>query len=166
MHKFRELISEYSNMPISSDKAWKLIACMEDVFAHMKHHDEEKYWDVMKDLHVELKGEYFDEHYARHEVSKMFHTDKRGSRRQGEMFTIDEAIDIHATHSKHYVDRNYGHWDTYVAINAHYHDHISLYKTWFDGEEVIKDKIVEGAITFWMRDEDYGPSKPWKYFDD
>lgn len=165
MHRFDSIIDGYSKTAqLSQEDAWGLVKTMKPAFAHMKERDEEMFWEVMKDIHVSVKGEYFDEHYARHEVSKMYHTDHRGTRKHGEIFSVEECMEIHSAHGRKFVDKNVSHWDVYVGINAYYHDHIALYKTWWEDGEV-KEKIVEASITFWFRDEDCEPGKVWRYFD-
>lgn len=53
--------------------------------------------------------------------------------------------------------------DVYVALNAHYHDFCDLYKAWFGDN--IDGKIVESAINFWFKDDDYkGTCKVFKYY--
>ena len=53
--------------------------------------------------------------------------------------------------------------DIYVAINAQYHDYATLYKSWFGDN--IDTKIIESAIIFWFKDEDYHEgSKIVNYF--
>lgn len=54
--------------------------------------------------------------------------------------------------------------DVYVALNAQYHDYCELLKTWFGDN--IDTKVVESAINFWFKDDDYknGGSKVYKYF--
>ena len=48
-------------------------------------------------------------------------------------------------------------------INAQYHDYCELFKAWFGDN--IDNKIIESAINFWFKDDDYkGGSKVWKYF--
>lgn len=166
MHRFDSIIDGYSKTTkLSHEDAWCLVKGMKDVFAHMKHHDEEKFWEVMKDIHVSVKGKYFDEHYAKHEVSEMYHIDKRGSKVSGEIYSVEECMEIHRNYERYYLDKQCCHWDTYVAINAYHHDHVNMFKAWFTEDEV-KSKVVEGAITFWFKDEDSEPGKVWKYFHD
>lgn len=56
-----------------------------------------------------------------------------------------------------------GNEDVYVAINAQYHDYCELFKAWFGDN--IDTKIIESAINFWFKDDDYkGGCKIWKYF--
>lgn len=54
--------------------------------------------------------------------------------------------------------------DVYVALNAQYHDYCELLKAWFGDN--IDTKVVESAINFWFKDDDYksGGSKVYKYF--
>lgn len=166
MHRFDAIIDGYCRTTkLSHEEAWGLVKGMKDVFAHMKHHDEDKYWEVMKDIHVSVKGKYFDEHYAKHEVSEMYHTDKRGVKHSGEMWSVEECAEIHSNYGRHFTDRNVTCWDVYVAINAYHHDHVTLYKVWFE-EESVRGHIVEGAIQFWFKDEDGEPGKVWDYFHD
>lgn len=55
------------------------------------------------------------------------------------------------------------HADVYVAINSHYHDYCELFKAWFGDN--IDQKIIESAIIFWFKDDDYEEgSKLWNYF--
>lgn len=51
----------------------------------------------------------------------------------------------------------------YLALNLQYHDYGALFKTWF-GEDM-ELKIIESAIRFWFKDEDYKSGfKLWNYF--
>lgn len=55
------------------------------------------------------------------------------------------------------------HGDVYVAINAQYHDYCGLFKAWFG--DSVDSKIVESAINFWFKDDDFKEGcKVWKYF--
>lgn len=54
------------------------------------------------------------------------------------------------------------HGDVYVAINAQYHDYCELFKAWFG--DSVDSKIVESAINFWFKDDDFKGNKVWKYF--
>lgn len=56
----------------------------------------------------------------------------------------------------------YDTYDTYVAINAQYHDYAKLFEEWFGGN--IDNKVFESAITFWFKDVDFDGDKVWEYF--
>lgn len=47
---------------------------------------------------------------------------------------------------------------------GYYHDYCELLKAWFGDN--IDTKVVESAINFWFKDDDYksGGSKVYKYF--
>lgn len=82
--------------------------------------------------------------------------------------TILEKFDM--TKAKEVCERYRGilaqsitHADVYVAINSHYHDYCELFKAWFGDN--IDQKIIESAIIFWFKDDDYEEgSKLWNYF--
>ena len=77
--------------------------------------------------------------------------------------SLEEVQEIASRH-KSSIPSSYNIYDVYVAMNASYHDFCKLYKTWFPDN--FKEKIIETAITFWFKDEDYGEGKVWDYFDD
>ena len=52
--------------------------------------------------------------------------------------------------------------DIYIVINSHYHDYVTLYKSWF-GDNV-DCKIIESAIVFWFMDDDYQYEKKVEKF--
>lgn len=52
--------------------------------------------------------------------------------------------------------------NSYVAINAQYHDYAKLFEEWFGGN--IDNKVFESAITFWFKDVDFDGDKVWEYF--
>ena len=53
--------------------------------------------------------------------------------------------------------------DVYTAINSQYHDYAVLFKSWFGSD--IEPKIIESAIMYWFRDEDFkDKNKVYKYF--
>lgn len=53
--------------------------------------------------------------------------------------------------------------DVYIALNAQYHDYCDLFKAWFGDN--IDSKIVESAVNFWFKDNDYkGSNKVHDYF--
>lgn len=99
--------------------------------------------------------------YSRYpnDSDRMYHSDNRGQRR-----FFDKFINIFLI--KRYrgiLSQSITHADVYVAINSHYHDYCELFKAWFgDG---IDQKIIESAIIFWFKDDDYREgSKLWNYF--
>mgnify|MGYP003204119105 CR=1 FL=1 len=50
-----------------------------------------------------------------------------------------------------------------VQANSQYHDYAVLFKSWFGSD--IEPKIIESAIMYWFRDEDFkDKNKVYKYF--
>lgn len=133
--------------------------------------------EVTKDMNPSEKGqfvarlkeygnkptEHFNETYAKYIVSKMWHKDNMGRKYIGEKFDIMMAKET-CERYRGIVPSSITYSDIYIAINSHYHDYSCLFKKWFGND--IDQKIIESAIVFWFKDEDYGPSKLWNHFKD
>lgn len=106
-------------------------------------------------------GTHFSEYEARAIVDKMYHY-YNGKRVSGEIFTMEKAKEVYNANKQNmYGDVDYT--EVYVAINAQYHDYCPLYKQWFGNNA--DHKIIESAILFWFKDEDYNKgSKIINYF--
>lgn len=166
MTLFEEIIHEYKgeiNMP--SGKAWDMMLALSPMFIHLEQHDKDKYWETLKDIHEEVKGKHYNKCYAMYEVMNMHHTKINGDICKGEILSVGLAEQIHDKYRRH-LKPDVTKWDVYVAINAQYHDYELLLGQWFGADhEVIKEKVIEGAITFWFKDEDYPDgTKVWDYF--
>ena len=105
--------------------------------------------------------EHFNESYAKYIVSKMWHTDDRKC--MGEKYDMLMAKEV-CERYRGMVPSAVTYSDVYIAINSQYHDYHCLFKKWF-GEDV-DYKIIESAIRYWFKDEDYGSSKLWDHFKD
>lgn len=104
---------------------------------------------------------HLDEHEAREIVNHMYHT-YNGNRVSGEVFSMDKAREVY---NQHHSSMRYNPTieEVYVAINAQYHDYCPLFKQWFGSHA--ENKIIETAILFWFKDEDYDKgSKVLNYF--
>lgn len=94
-------------------------------------------------------------------VSKMFHTEG-GRKYVGEKFDMLKAKEI-CERYRGIIPQSATHGDVYVAINAQYHDYCELFKAWFG--DSVDSKIIESAINFWFKDDDFKEGcKVWKYF--
>lgn len=118
----------------------------------------DRFFDKLMSEHY---GEHFDESHARHIVNQMYH--KENDRVvSGEHFSMHKAKDVCETYSKLY-HLDITPEDTYIAINAQYHDYYTLFKSWFGTNT--DNKIIESAICFWFKDADYTKgSKLMHYF--
>lgn len=119
-----------------------------------------KYEEIVKDDWDD--GIHFDEYVAKHLVKDMHHRDANMNIVNGEYFSMDKAAHVCDTYKKiHHLDITPE--DVYVAINAQYHDYCKLYKSWFGSN--VDNKIIESAMCFWFKDEDYNKgSKLINYF--
>lgn len=79
----------------------------------------------------------------------------------GERFSIQYAKDICIKY-KDMLDSSIHYTDIYLAINSQYHNYCSLFKKWF--KQDLEDKIVESALIYWFKDDDYEGSKIYDYF--
>lgn len=144
-----------------------------DDFYINRHNSESDFIDMVKNMNHEEKkklvemieggegSEHFNDSYAKYTVSKMFHTEG-GRKYVGEKFDMLKAKEI-CERYRGIIPQSATHGDVYVAINAQYHDYCELFKAWF-GDNV-DSKIVESAINFWFKDDDFKEGcKVWKYF--
>ena len=105
---------------------------------------------------------HFNEDTAKYLVSQMYHT-SGGRKFVGEKYDMSKAKEV-AERYRDIIPQSATYADVYVALNAQYHDYCELLKTWFGDN--IDTKVVESAINFWFKDDDYknGGSKVYKYF--
>ncbi len=124
--------------------------------------NEEDMYEMMKAMKSHYSGdEHFNESYARYLVSNMHHTEN-GRKYVGEKFDMTKAKEV-CERYRGILAQSITHADVYVAINSHYHDYCELFKAWFGDN--IDQKIIESAIIFWFKDDDYEEgSKLWNYF--
>ena len=105
---------------------------------------------------------HFNESTAKYLVSQMYHT-SGGRKFVGEKYDMSKAKEITERY-RGIIPQSATYADVYVALNAQYHDYCELLKVWFGDN--IDTKVVESAINFWFKDDDYksGDSKVYKYF--
>jgi hypothetical protein len=107
-------------------------------------------------------GNHFSESTAKYLVSQMYHT-SGGRKFIGEKYDMSKAKEV-AERYRGIIPQSATCADVYVALNAQYHDYCELLKVWFGDN--IDTKVVESAINFWFKDDDYksGDNKVYKYF--
>lgn len=116
---------------------------------------------LFKMLLAEDNDGHFNEDSAKSVVLSMYHT-SNGRKFMGEKYDMSKAKEIYARY-RGIIPSDTTVADVYVALNAHYHDFCDLYKAWFGDN--IDGKIVESAINFWFKDDDYkGTCKVFKYY--
>lgn len=129
--------------------------------------DEPDYSDKDKLFRMMLEDDgstnnHFNESTAKYLVSQMYHT-SGGRKFVGEKYDMSKAKEITERY-RGIIPQSATYADVYVALNAQYHDYCELLKVWFGDN--IDTKVVESAINFWFKDDDYksGDSKVYKYF--
>lgn len=129
--------------------------------------DEPDYSDKDKLFRMMLEDDgstnnHFNESTAKYLVSQMYHT-SGGKKFVGEKYDMSKAKEITERY-RGIIPQSATYADVYVALNAQYHDYCELLKVWFGDN--IDTKVVESAINFWFKDDDYksGDSKVYKYF--
>lgn len=166
MKLFLDLMDHYKSIiPAGKINGWDMVHKFAEVLHDKGLLEEESIWEMMKDFHEELVGEHFTEPYALYQVSKMYHTNDKDIKIDEPMFSLDMAKHIYNKHMR-ILPKEVTPCDVYVALNAQYHDNITLYKKWFPQatEDEIADKIIESTIHDWFMDEDAGANKVWNYF--
>lgn len=140
--------------------------------SYINRHSDSEIYDVVNSLSPEDKrkmmkllsggeGEHLSQDQARYLVSQMYHTEN-GRKHIGEKYSYEKAKEISQRYAGMIPPTVTPH-DIYVAINAQYHDYSSLFKNWFGDN--IDSKIIESAIVFWFKDDDYKEgSKVFNYF--
>lgn len=142
---------------------------MYDDFYINRHNEQGDFMDMPMGMNYGGRNEFsrmeqdshFSEEAARFKVSQMYHTEG-GRKYVGEKFDMMKAKEV-CERYRGIIPQSATHADVFVAINAQYHDYCELFKAWFGDN--IDNKIIESAINFWFKDDDYkGGSKVWKYF--
>jgi hypothetical protein len=105
-----------------------------------------------------------DEQEARNIVRGMWHR-TRGTKHTGEIYSMECAKEVYIKYGLATNTATIP--EVYIAINAQCHDYCNLFFDWFKANsyEDIKKYVIESAVSFWFRDEDYlHSSKVYRYF--
>lgn len=130
----------------------------EKIMEVLKKEHPDLYWRWIREEHIQHHGPHYNEEMARHDVSKMFHTEN-GTRVRGEVVSMDEARKVR---QKHAIPPSITDCDLYVAMNATYHDKKNLFRQWFPEEELM-DHLEEEMYTSYIADEDGGEGMIWRW---
>lgn len=156
----RAIIKGYVSSTSDLKKVEKASHVLCDALHEFHITDKEKLHELAVEIHEIYDGPYYNEHFAKHDVSKMFHKGMDGMHKEGEHFSTAQARTV-LEHYGSKIGSEYGIWDVYVALNANYHDKAPLFKKWFPDN--YEDKIIEDAITFYFMDADAPKGKIWEY---
>lgn len=170
--KFREYMSnpvEHSHykhedpswafMPSKDKSHWDFYMRRDGRPMHEDYTKEDMMRKMMEYMHKHRNS--ITEEDAKYIVANMHH--EEGSKViSGEYFAYDKTREIMRRYAN-IIGKDIDCIEFYIAINAQYHDYAALFKSWFGNN--IDHKIIESAITFWFKDEDYKhESKVKEYF--
>ena len=158
MVHYKNLINHMKATVKDIDKWHNLIEALEEAVEHFHKHKREDFLELKAEIHELVHGEKFDEHFAKIEVSEMFHNCPEKGKVEGEKISIIQTQE----YMKKYGIQNECEWDAYVAFNANYHDKKSLFKRWHP--EDWEEKIIEDAVHYYFKDADAPKGKVWKVF--
>ena len=131
----------------------KSVELVSELLEDMKEMCPEKYWHFIRKQQGIMSNGHYNEEFARYDVDKMYHTDKKGSRIEGEHWSVDQARTVMQENG---INSHYNVWDGYVGLNAFWHDLDCV---------LDEESIVKTAIAFWFKDEDFTDKvgKIWWY---
>ena len=164
MGRYYDLVKANFNKLRNDDKVmWGSIELWDKHLEEMLPHHPDKYWEIMRDTHELMYGKHFDKEYAEWQVEQMHH--KCGDKvHKGEHWSYDQTADVMDDY-KATLPAEITPCDFYVALNSQWHDYHCLYMSLFPSEEEAEKAIIESAIKFWFKDDDWaGNDKVWVYF--
>lgn len=159
MGKYLEAVKGYSETGTEAEM-WKFVKLMDSHMCELEQKDPAEFWKIMRGMHAISCGAHYNEVFAKHDVSKMFHTDEMGNKVFGEYWTIAQVKEA-VTPYLSKIPSTYNIYDAYVALNANWHDKVKLWKKKLP--DIYEQEIIEDAINFYMLDEDAPEGKVWIY---
>lgn len=131
----------------------KSVELVSELLEEVKEMNLNKYWHFIRMQQGLMSGGHYNEDFARYDVEKMYHIDKRGVRHEGEHWSVEQARKVMQEHN---ITQHYNAWDVYVGLNAFWHD---------IGECLSEEDVIKTAIAFWFKDSDFPQSvgKVWWY---
>lgn len=153
-------IDKYKGDDAKMNKSLELV---DELLEEMSHPHPERYWQFMRDTHEVFYGKHFDREYAEWQVEQMHH--KCGDKAyKGEHWTFEETTSVMQKY-KPTLPPEVTACDFYVALNSQWHDYHCFIKNLFPTEEEVEKAIIESAVVFWFKDDDYPTNdKVWCYF--
>ena len=142
---------------------WGSIEMWDKHLEEMKEHHPEKFWTIMRNTHELMYGKHFDREYAEWQVEQMRH--KCGDKvYKGEHWSHEETTAVMQKY-RNTLPPEITPCDFYVALNSQWHDYHCFMKEHFESEEEMELAIIESAVDFWFKDDDYPTNdKVWCYF--
>ena len=149
---YKSMVKTAVAMGKSNETMWQSVEYFNEMLERLEEKDPSEYWKIMRKQSELMFGKHYTEDFAKHDVSLMTYKDRDGKTKHGEHWSIEEVIDACEGDS---FDRSITDYDKYVACNIIYTDLCNV---------LPDEKILEVAMTFFFKDEDWGsPTKVWDY---
>lgn len=164
MGRYYDMVkANYNKLRNDESVMWGSVEIMDKHLEEMMKPHPEKYWQIMRDTHELIYGKHFDQEYGEWQVSTMHH--KCGDKiYKGEHWSIEETSAVMAQY-RAMLPPEVTPYDFYVALNSEWHDYHCWAREHFDSEEIAETAIIDGAVRFWFKDDDWPtPNKVWCYF--
>lgn len=148
------MIEEAQAKGLGSEKImWQSVGDIDELLCVMKKEHPDMYWKFMRKQHGVLYNNHYTEEFAVWDVSQLRYTNKRGEKKEGGYWTVEQIED--ATRSMIFPSGTTK-WDKYVAFNASYSDWCKKFED---------AQVLEIGYLFYFADEDWkNPStKVWDY---
>lgn len=123
-------------------------------FLHpMKETNKEDYWCLMRKVYGIMSDGHYNEEFALHDVGDIEYTNRKGEKKEGAYWTIEQVEEATKPMSFH---SSVNKWDKWVAFNVMRSD---LCKDMED------DQILKAAYSFFFKDEDWSGGSHTKIWD-
>lgn len=134
---------------------WETTKLVSDFIKPMKETNRQEYWKLMREVYGLIGGGHYDEKFAIHDVGDIMYTNRKGEKKQGAYWTVEQVED--ATKGMTF-PVGVNKWDKWVAANMAHSDFCKK----FDDEQ-----ILEIMYSFFFADEDWSDkgssTKVWDY---
>lgn len=151
---YKKMIEEAQAKGLGSEKVmWQSVGEIDEMLCVMKKEHPEMYWKFVRKQHGLLYNGHYTENFAMWDVEQLRYTNKKGEKKEGAYWTIEQIEEATKGMSFH---SGVNKWDKLVAYNAAYAD----WSKKFDDAQ-----ILDIAYLFYFADEDWKhPStKVWDY---
>lgn len=164
MGRYYDLFKANFNKLRNDDSVmWGNVEMWDKHLEEMREPHPDKYWEIMRNTHEMMYGKHFDKEYAEWQVERMHH--KCGDKvYKGEHWNLETTTSVMGNY-RNILPSEVTACDFYVALNAQWHDYQCTMSQLFSTEAEVDKAIIEGAIAFWFKDDDWpGADKVWVYF--
>ena len=151
---YRKMMEDAKAQGLTSEKMmWDSVEDVEDMLCALKKEHPDKYWKFIRKTHGLLFKGHYTEEFAMHDVKHLSYTNKKGEKKEGPRWTVDEIEEAVKGLS---FPSGVNKWDKYVAFNAAYADYCKKFED---------AQVLDIGYLSYFADEDYAsPStKTWDY---